>query len=241
MPDEKSVYASQPRPRPITVPKLHHATFMTQDVDAMVRFYELVCGLQPVYYSAHAAWLTNDEANHRIALLGLPGTKAPVDKPHTAGLHHTAFEYATFDQWLDNYIRLRDAGIVPAVCMDHGMTLSMYYVDPDGKGVEIQVDNFGDWGKSKEWMWASQEFNLDQLGPQFDPEELVVARAAGADAEEIHRRTYAGEFLPEKPKADPSLPDVWPANLRTNPELATGPNNGTTQQSTNSTPFDEES
>ena len=44
----------------------------------------------PRYDRRHVdgAWLTNDEANHRIALLRLPGTKVPVDKPHTAGLHH---------------------------------------------------------------------------------------------------------------------------------------------------------
>jgi catechol 2,3-dioxygenase-like lactoylglutathione lyase family enzyme len=104
---EHSEYFRTPKPRSITVPKLHHATFMTMDVGAMVEFYEAVCGLQPVYYAEHAAWLTNDEANHRIALLRLPGTHPPADKPHSAGLHHTAFEYATFDQWLDNYLRLR--------------------------------------------------------------------------------------------------------------------------------------
>ena len=213
MSTEPSVYASHRRPRPITVPKLHHATFMTQDVDAMVRWYELVCGLQPVYYSQSAAWLTNDAANHRIALLGLPGIKAPVDKPHTAGLHHTAFEYDSFDAWLDNYARLRDEGIVPAMCLDHGMTMSMYYVDPDGNGVEIQVDNFRDWEKSKEWMWASQEFDADQLGPQFDPEQLLAARADGFSADDIHIKAYAGGFLPATPREDPGLPDVWPGKL----------------------------
>ncbi|MEV7646849.1 hypothetical protein [Arthrobacter sp. NPDC089319] len=37
---EKSNYARNPKPRPISVPKLHHATFMTLDVDAMVRWYD---------------------------------------------------------------------------------------------------------------------------------------------------------------------------------------------------------
>lgn len=27
--------------------------------------------------------------------------------------------------------------------MDHGLTMSIYYLDPDGNGVELQVDNFG--------------------------------------------------------------------------------------------------
>lgn len=216
-----SNYATTAKPRPITVPKLHHATFMTLDVDAMVHWYELVCGLQPVYYSDHAAWLTNDEANHRIALLKLPGTKVPVDKPHTAGLHHTAFEYANFDQWLDNYVRLRDNGIRPAICMHHGMTMSLYYVDPDGNGVEIQVDVFHDWAASKEWMWASQEFAEDQLGPQFDPDRLVEAYRVSGDADELQRRAYAGEFLPDQ-QATPNLPDVWPTRVAENPDLAGG-------------------
>lgn len=222
MSSDKSVYASTPRPRPIRVPKLHHATFMTMEIDPMVRFYEAVCGLQPVFYSEHAAWLTNDEANHRIALLRIPGTKPPVDKPHSAGLHHTAFEYSDFDHWLDNYVRLRDLGILPAYSMDHGMTMSIYYADPDGNGIEIQIDNFHDWGKSTEWMWASREFSEDQLGPQFDPEKLVEARAAGLDHDEIHRRAYAGEYVPENAVQNPMFPDPWPARIAANPEFANG-------------------
>lgn len=215
---EKSNYYRNARPRPITVPQLHHATFMTLDVDAMVRWYELVCGLQPVFYSEDAAWLTNDEANHRIALLKLPGTKVPVDKPHTVGLHHTAFEYANPDHWLDNYVRLAENGITPAVNLHHGMTMSMYYVDPDGNGVEIQCDVFQDWAASKEWMWASQEFAADQIGPQFDPAKLVAARAEGLTFDEIQKKAYAGEYRPAE-EAPLNFPDVWPERVKNEPEL----------------------
>ncbi|MGX1163429.1 glyoxalase/bleomycin resistance protein/dioxygenase superfamily protein [Arthrobacter sp. SLBN-100] len=217
---EKSIYANVRKPRPIKVPMLHHATFMTLDVDAMVHWYEQVCGLQPVYYAEHAAWMTNDEANHRIALLRLPGTKVPVDKPHTVGLHHTAFEYASSDQWLDNYERLRDAGILPEICLHHGMTMSMYYVDPDGNGVEIQVDVFGAWDKSTEWMWASREFAADQIGAQFDPEKLLAARRDGLDFDSIQRGAYAGNYLPANPGSPTNFPDVWPARLAEHPEWA---------------------
>lgn len=222
MTTEHSQYFRTPRPRPIRPPKLHHATFMTLDVDAMVAWYELAVGLQPVYYSENAAWLTNDEANHRIALLRLPGTHAPVDKPHTIGLHHTAFEYETFNEWLDNYVRLRDAGVTPTLCLDHGMTMSMYYADPDGNGVEIQVDAFRDWKLSKEWMWASQEFAEDQIGPQFDPEQLVAARERGLSADEIHERTRKGEYNTATPRPELTFDDPWPARLEANPGLANG-------------------
>ena len=155
---------------PIIPPKLHHATFLTLKLDEMVRWYGLVCGLYPVHYAESAAWLTNDEANHRIALIAHPAVHRPVDKPTSAGLHHTAFEYGSFGQWLDNYERLRDHGITPFMCLDHGITMSMYYADPEGNGVEIQFDAFGDWAVSKEWIWASREFAENPIGEWFDPD-----------------------------------------------------------------------
>lgn len=199
---------SQLRRRPITRPVFHHTTFATLNLDAMVEFYEKVAGLEPVYYSKDGAWLTNDAANHRIALLALPGLKEPVDKGHTAGLHHTAFEYSDFDQWLDNYERLRDEDIVPFLNLDHGMTISSYYQDPEGNGVEIQVDAFGDWSRSKEFMWASREFDQNPIGRHFDPEQMVVARRNGIGWDEIHRRALAGEYEPEV-IPEVHLPELW--------------------------------
>ena len=196
------------RPRPLVRPVFHHTTLATMKLDEMVEFYEQIAGLEPVYYSPGGAWLTNDEANHRIALLALPGLKAPEDKGHTIGLHHTAFEYASFDQWLDNYIRLRDEGIVPFLNLDHGMTMSMYYQDPEGNGVEIQVDGFGSWAAGKEWMWASQEFGDNPIGVYFDPDAIVEARANGLEFQEIHRRARAGEYEPAV-KPEVFLPELW--------------------------------
>ncbi len=71
--------ASGRRPAPIR-PTFHDTTLTTLKLDEMVEFYEKVAGLEPVYYSEGGAWLTNDEANHRIALLALPGLKASEDK-----------------------------------------------------------------------------------------------------------------------------------------------------------------
>lgn len=195
--------------RPIVPPRLHHTTFLTLKLDEMVAWYEKVAGLTPVHYSDGAAWLTNDEANHRIALITHPEVKKPVDKPRTAGLHHVAFEYANFDQWVDNYERLKEEGIVPFMCLDHGVTMSMYYADPEGNGVEIQVDAFGDWGASKEWMWASREFAQDPIGQWFDPDKIVEARREGLTKDEIHALAQEGKYVPENPPASVLLPEVY--------------------------------
>jgi catechol 2,3-dioxygenase len=201
--------ANQATNRPIIPPKLHHTTFTTKRLPEMVAWYENAVGLIPAFYSDEAAWLTNDEANHRIAFLSPPGLKHPDDKGHTTGIHHTAFEFGTFDQWLDNYIRLRNQGIVPFLWLDHGITMSVYYQDPDGNGVEIQVDAFGDWADSKQWISSALEFANNPIGSWFDPEKLVAAREAGLSFEEIHRKARAGEYTPETIPTDIFLPELY--------------------------------
>jgi catechol 2,3-dioxygenase len=145
------------------------------------------------------AWLTNDEANHRLALLFSPRFSEDPDKLVHTGIHHSAFEYATMGALLDTYSRLKSLNIEPHACLDHGMTTSFYYEDPDGNSVELQSDNFGNWQESSEWISTSPQFAADPIGTPFDPEQMVAARQAGASFTELHERAYAGGFKPSGP------------------------------------------
>jgi catechol 2,3-dioxygenase len=80
---------------------------------------------------------------------------------------------------------------------------------PDGNGVEIQVDGFGDWADSSEWIANAKEFAANPIGTFFDPEKLVAAREQGLEFQEIHERTRAGDYLPEVIPKDIFLPEVW--------------------------------
>jgi catechol-2,3-dioxygenase len=101
-----------------------------------------------------------------------------------------------------SYLRLKKAGIVPHFCLDHGMTLSYYYRDPDGNHVELQIDNFGDWAKSSAWMHDSPEFHDDPIGHFVDPDRVAAAHAAGATHGQIHALAMAGELAPEQAPID---------------------------------------
>ena len=116
-----------------------------------------------------------------------------------AGIHHTAFEYGTLDELLGTYVRLEAAGVLPHSVLDHGMTLSFYYLDPDGNSVELQVDHFGDWARSTEFMHG-ERFAEDPIGTYVDPRQLVAAWQSGTSAAELHRRAYDGEFAPAEPQ-----------------------------------------
>jgi catechol-2,3-dioxygenase len=143
------------------------------------------------------AWLTNDRANHRIAILAFPQFRSDPDQLVHTGLHHTAFEYDSLENLMASYVRLRDVGTLPFFAMDHGMTMSIYYLDPDMNAVELQVDNFGSWDASQEWMRTAPEFHQNPLGVFFDPEEVVKALASGLTHAEIHRKALGAEYLPD--------------------------------------------
>ncbi len=187
-------------------PTLHHINLKTTRLQEMIDWYGLVVGIDVTHQFEGGAWLSNDAANHRIALLMVPGMEDDPDKIRHTGLHHTAFEYPSMNHLLDTYVRLAGHGIVPHACLDHGMTMSFYYVDPDGNSVELQCDEFGDWSKSKEFMHTSPEFAADPIGVHIDPDQVVAARDAGETPEEVHRQAYSGKFTPEKP-LDLRLPE----------------------------------
>ena len=181
----------------IARPTLHHLNLKTLHLQEMIDWYATVLGMDTQYQFPGGAWLTNDGANHRLALLVSDALSDDQDKYMHTGFHHSAFEYATMGDLLDTYSRLKALGIVPHASLDHGITCSFYYEDPDGNSVELQTDNFGNWQESSEWMRTSPLFASNPIGTPVDPEKMVAAREAGASFEELHRRAYEGEFKPD--------------------------------------------
>jgi catechol 2,3-dioxygenase len=151
-------------------PTLHHVNFKTTRLQEMIDWYAKVVGADVNFRFPGGAWVANDRANHRIAFLAVPGLKDDADKVAHTGLHHTAFEYNSFDDLMSSYARLKKLGIEPDVCFNHGLTTSLYYADPDGNLVELQVDNFEDWDRPSEWMRTAPEFAANPIGVVFDAE-----------------------------------------------------------------------
>ena len=179
-------------------PRFHHVNLKTTRLQEMIDFYGTLVGAEVIFRDEVGAWLSNDEANHRIAMLAFPNFTEDPDKDNRTGMHHSAFEYASFDELNDSYLRLKETGISPALCLDHGMTLSYYYADPDGNHVELQIDCFGDWRASKEWMRSSEAFEANPIGHFVDPDRIAADHAAGLDFGEIHAKAMADGYAPEQ-------------------------------------------
>src|SRR3954462_2713637 len=176
-------------------PTLHHVNLKTTRLDEMIQWYGEVIGATPNFQFPGGAFLTNDEANHRIALITLPGFKDDEDKLTRTGMHHSAFEYPTLDDLLATYLRLKSVGIKPGGCLDHGLTMSFYYHDPDGNSVELQVDNYGDWAASTEFIRTDERFAADPIGKPVDPMSLR-SRAPGGPVRPRDARTRVRRRVP---------------------------------------------
>jgi len=73
------------------------------------------------------------------------------------------------------------------VCINHGPTTSLYYNDPDHNRIELQVDNFADMTEATALM--QEQFSINPVGAEFDPEELLARLRSGADPAELVRPT----------------------------------------------------
>jgi hypothetical protein len=136
------------------------------------------------------AFLSYDDEHHRFAFLNLdavdPGG-AEKDRRGLIGVDHVAYSYASVGDLLENYAQLKDKDIRPYWCVHHGVTMSMYYADPDGNQMELQVDALASAEQANAYM-DSPRFAANTVGVEFDPDEVLARLRAGTPAAELLKR-----------------------------------------------------
>ena len=123
--------------------KFAHVVYDTYRYEEMIEWYQFVFDARIGHKGEVLAFLTYDDEHHRFAFrnLGDGEDPAPGAKDRNAsGVNHVAYTWSNLDELLDQYTRMKERGIVPVRPIRHGMTLSMYYQDPDGNQMEFQID-----------------------------------------------------------------------------------------------------
>lgn len=161
---------------------LAHFVRRTAQPDALVAWYQQVLGARVVFSDGPLAFLTFDDEHHRMAVIGIPDL--PPRTEGATGTDHVAFTYEDLGDLLYTYERLAREGIEPFWCINHGPTTSMYYKDPDGNAIELQVDNFTTPAETDEWL-RSGEFAENPIGVIFDPKDLLTRYRAGDPVQDL--------------------------------------------------------
>jgi len=166
--------------------KFAHVVYSTRHFDEMVDWYQRVFEAKVVYQNPALAFLTYDDEHHRFAFVNLsvfmPDSVAS-EKRDNAGVNHVAYTYANLGDLLDTYDRLKQMGISPYWRIHHGITLSMYYRDPDGNRMEFQVD-CGTVEEANAYM-QSDAFARNPAGVEIDPESLLAQYRNGVPEQQL--------------------------------------------------------
>lgn len=170
--------------------KFAHIVYRTRHFEQMLQWYQTVFEARIQYRNPALAFLTYDDEHHRMAFVNLDAFDAAGDDPlhpSRATVEHVAYTYASLTDLMDNFLRLKACNIEPYWAIHHGVTISLYYGDPDGNQMEFQVDCFTDSDKANAYMHG-ESFSANPLGVEFDPQEVADRIAAGIDPDEFMKR-----------------------------------------------------
>ena len=173
----------------ISPARLAHVVLRSSQFSTMVDWYKTVLCAKTEFSDGNLAFLSYDEEHHRIAVLNIPGLQRQPDG--FAGVHHVAFTYASLSDLVATYERLEAVGIRPVTCINHGPTTSMYYADPDGNQIELQVDNYDTVEEAGQFFYSAA-FAKNPIGVDFEPADLARRFHAGEDEASIKKRPDGG-------------------------------------------------
>jgi catechol-2,3-dioxygenase len=167
--------------------KFVHVVYRTRRFEQMLRWYQTVFDAKVQHQNPALAFLTYDGEHHRFAFANLDilqpeGTE--TDRRGVIGVDHVAYTYASLNDLFENYAQLKARGITPYWCVHHGVTVSMYYADPDGNQMEFQVDSFGSNEEANAFM-TGPHFAANPIGVEYDPEDWLARLRAGVPASEF--------------------------------------------------------
>ena len=120
--------------------RIGHVVIKVRDLKRSRAFYTEVLGMEVMNDTPEAGllFLSNHRRDHHeLALLEVgPDAKQPGGRD--LGLVHIAFRLETQEQLESAYRELKDQKIPISFTVNHGITNSVYFTDPDGIFLQLQ-------------------------------------------------------------------------------------------------------
>jgi catechol 2,3-dioxygenase len=135
---------------------LGHVNIYVRNAERAHEWYKKVLGLHTYHYvPGRAAFLSADlDQSHEVALMQV-GDDAPAQARGQVGLNHMAWMVDSLDSLKAAYQRLKDNAVPIDAVVDHGISLGIYFRDPDGNGLEVSYEL-----PRAEWPRQEQVFGL---------------------------------------------------------------------------------
>jgi catechol 2,3-dioxygenase len=121
--------------------KVAHVVLNGQDLEKMERFYTEVLGFEVVARTKRprGVFFSLGTQHHDLAVIQ-SSAETPVQRPVLTGLHHVALQLGSQEELKASYQELKTRGVPIAGTVNHGITHSVYFFDPEGNMVELFCD-----------------------------------------------------------------------------------------------------
>lgn len=164
--------------------KLGHVNLYVRDAEASHEFYTRILGLHTYHVApGRAVFLSADkDMSHEVALMTV-GADAPLQQKGQVGLNHMAWMVDSLDELGTMYRRLKDNNVPLDHISDHGLSLGIYFRDPDGNGLEVSYELPREKWPRQEQVFGADVVNLGLFpGPWEDDPKFGGRRRATAAA-----------------------------------------------------------
>jgi len=120
---------------------LGHVNVYVRNVERSHAWYTALLGLHVYdYIPGRAAFMSADlDQSHEVALIQV-GDDAPLQQKRQVGLNHMAWMMHSLDDLKEVYQRLKEKNIPIDHVSDHGISVGIYFRDPDGNGIEVSYE-----------------------------------------------------------------------------------------------------
>ena len=151
----------------MTKPCIGHTHLKVADLERAIAFWQDVMGMDLVQrYGDQAAFMSWGGYHHHIGLNTWHSAGSRPPARHHTGLYHVALLYPTRQALAQAAKRVIEARVPIYGYADHGVSLAIYFDDPDGNGIEIYWDKpEADWPRLPDGTlnMINKSFDLGQL------------------------------------------------------------------------------
>ena len=163
---------------------LGHVNLYVRNAERSKEWYHDVLGLHVYdFRPGWAAFMSADaEKSHEVALMEV-GEDASLQQRGQVGLNHLAWMMESLDDLRAIYLRMKEKGVKIDRVVDHGLSLGIYFRDPDGNGLEVSYELPREQWPRQERVFQSDVVGLGKFPGPWDAETKAEnTRAAQAAA-----------------------------------------------------------
>ncbi len=122
------------------IERVGHVVLKMRDLDAAKRFYRDILGMKITdEREGFGVFFRFQDYHHDIAVFKVDAA-AEAPRPNQVGLAHVALVVDSYDTLKSMYQHLKDHDVPIVRTVDHGITRSVYFKDPEGNELEIYCE-----------------------------------------------------------------------------------------------------